>query len=124
MQIEIRQGLPFVTTTVTHQGKSLTLSNTLLDTGSAATIFSADALLTIGIQLEPQDTIHQVRGVGGTEFVFAKTIDKIAVGSLQVDAFEIEVGAMEYGFDLQGIIGLDFLIQVGAQIDLGTFQIR
>ena len=34
--------------------------------------------------------------------------------------FEIEVGAMDYGFrfELGGIVGMDFLEQVGAVIDL------
>ena len=42
---------------------------------------------------------------------------------LSVDDFEIEVGAMDYGFDIDGIVGMDFLIQVGAVIDLERLEI-
>ncbi len=41
--------------------------------------------------------IHRIRGLGGTEFVFTKQIDRTALGNLEVRNFEIEVGAMAYG---------------------------
>ncbi len=64
--------------------------------------------------------MDRIRGVGGTEFVFSKTIDRISLGDLTVSDFEIEVGAMDYGFhfELDGIVGMDFLEQIGAVIDL------
>ncbi len=105
---------------VLHRGRRLDLENVLLDTGSASTIFSADRLLDIDLRCEPTDILNRIRGVGGTEFVFSKTIDRLSLGSLMVADFEIEVGAMDYGFgfELDGIVGMDFLEQVGAVIDL------
>jgi len=41
-----------------------------------------------------------------------------------VTNFAIEVGAMDYGFAIDGIIGTDFLLQVGAVIDLSRLEIR
>ena len=38
--------------------------------------------------------------------------------------FDIEVGAMDYGFAIDGIIGTDFLLQVGAVIDLSRLEIH
>lgn len=67
--------------------------------------------------------IRRIRGVGGTEFVFSKRVDELSVGDLSVSHFDIEVGAMDYGFDLDGIIGLDFLRAVRAKIDLGALTI-
>jgi hypothetical protein len=46
------------------------------------------------------------------------------VGKLQVSDFDIEVGAMDYGFAIDGIIGTDFLLQVGAVIDLSRLEIH
>ena len=102
------------------RGRKLDLENVLLDTGSASTIFSADRLLDIDLRCEPTDILNRIRGVGGTEFVFSKTIDQLVLGDLNVSNFEIEVGAMDYGFrfELDGIVGMDFLKQVGAVIDL------
>ncbi len=103
-----------------YRGRSLDLDNVLLDTGSASTIFSADRLLDVDVRCEPTDILNRVRGVGGTEFVFSKTIDGLSLGELKVEDFEIEVGAMDYGFnfELDGILGMDFLERVGAVIDL------
>jgi len=123
MKIRLRDGLPHVTASLTYQGRRLSLKDVLLDTGSAGAIFSTDRVLDIGLTYEPDDTVHRIRGVGGTEFVFTKRVDRLAVGELQVNDFQIEVGAMDYGFDIDGIIGMDFLIQVGAIIDLATLEV-
>lgn len=95
----------------------------MLDTGSAGTLFHVERLMTIGLLMEPEDMIRRIRGVGGTEFVFSKRVDELSVGDLSVSHFDIEVGAMDYGFDLDGIIGLDFLRAVRAKIDLGALTI-
>jgi len=105
---------------VLYRGRRLDLENVLLDTGSASTIFSADRLLEIDLRCDPTDILNRIRGVGGTEFVFSKTVDRLSLGDLAVSDFEIEVGAMDYGFsfELGGIVGMDFLERVGAVIDL------
>ena len=122
MKIRLRDGLPYVTASLTYQGQRLSFGNVLLDTGSAGAIFSTDRVLTIGLTYEPDDRVHRIRGVGGTEFVFTKRVDCLAVSELQVNDFQIEVGAMDYGFDIDGIIGMDFLIQDGAIIDLAKLE--
>jgi len=123
MKIRLRDGLPYVAATLIYQGRQLLLNDVLLDTGSAGAIFSTDRLLAIGLTYEPDDMVHRVRGVGGTEFVFTKHVDRLAVGELHISDFQIEVGGMDYGFDIDGIIGMDFLVQVGAVIDLATLEV-
>lgn len=124
MRIRIEVGLPFVSVTLTHGERDLELDRVLLDTGSARCVFAVDRLQIIDVQYEPQDAVHRIRGVGGTEFVFTKRVDRLALGELRADDFEIEAGAVDYGIDLQGIVGLDFLIQVGAVIDLASLEVR
>jgi hypothetical protein len=68
--------------------------------------------------------VHRIHGVGGVEFVFAKRVEAVQVGELHANDFEIEVGAMDYGFPIDGILGTDFLIRVGAVIDLHRLEIR
>ena len=123
MKIHLRKGLPYVTATIRHHDQQLTLERVLLDTGSAGTVFSADKILSIGIKYEAEDAVHRIRGVGGAEFVFAKKVNCLSLGVLEVEDFEIEVGAMDYGFDIEGIIGMDFLTQCGAMIDLSHLEI-
>ncbi len=122
MKIRLRDSLPYVTASLTYQGQRMSFENVLLDTGSGGVIFSTDRVSAISLMYEPDDMVHRIRGVGGTEFVFTKRIDCLAVGELLVNDFQIEVGAMDYGFDIDGIIGMDFLIQVGAIIDLAKLE--
>lgn len=124
MKIRIKNGLPYVSATLAHRRQRVTLKNVLLDTGSAGTIFSTDKVATIGLTYEPDDFVHRIRGVGGSEFVFTKRVDELQMGGLKVSRFELEVGAMNYGFDMDGIIGLDFLTAVGALIDLDGMELR
>ena len=48
----------------------------------------------------------------------------VKVEELWADDFEIEVGAMNYGFDLDGILGVNFLIRAGAVVDLTRTEVR
>lgn len=124
MKIRIKNGLPYISATLKHRRQHVTLKNVLLDTGSAGTIFSTDKVAAIGLTYEPDDFVHRIRGVGGSEFVFTKQVNELQVGGLKVSGFELEVGAMNYGFDMDGIIGLDFLQAVGALIDLNKMELR
>lgn len=100
----------------------MTLNNVLLDTGSASTLLSTDSVAAIGIVPQPADPIHRVRGVGGTEFVFEKTIDEIAMPPLGRKNCKAEIGLLDYGFDIDGILGLDFLLASQAVIDLRELE--
>ena len=124
MRIQVRDGLPYVTVTLHYRGQQMDLANVLLDTGSAGTPFAADQVLTVGLQYEANDLVQRIRGVGGAEFVFLKRLDHLSVGELQVSDFDIEIGAVDYGFAIDGIIGTDFLLQVGALIDLSRLEIH
>ncbi|MDM8559175.1 retropepsin-like aspartic protease [Candidatus Parabeggiatoa sp. HSG14] len=123
MKIRMQSGLPYVQVSLTHHNQHQTLDNVVLDTGSAGTIFSADAVLNIGLQLESDDIVREIRGVGGTEFVFSKYIDSLSLGKFELKDFEIEIGTMDYGFLIDGIVGINFLHRVGACIDLAHLEI-
>jgi hypothetical protein len=123
MKIHVREDLLYVDVVLIYRGQEIALENVLLDTGSTGTIFSADKVDAVDLLPEPDDLIHQIRGVGGTEFVFTKKVDSLILGNLKVYNFAIEIGAMKYGFDLDGIIGLDFLLQTRAIIDLSQLEI-
>ena len=126
MKIRLRDGLPFISASLLYQGREITLENVLLDTGSAGTLFATDAVSAVGLTYEPQDSVHRIRGVGGAEFVFTKRVDRLSVDTLHADDFEIEVGAMDYGFGfvIEGIVGTDFLVRTKATIDLDRLEVR
>jgi predicted aspartyl protease len=124
MKIRMQSGLPYVQISLTHQNQHQTLDNVVLDTGSAGTVLSADAVLNIGLQLESDDVVREIRGVGGTEFVFSKCIDRLSLGKFELKDFEIEIGTTDYGFVIDGIVGINFLHRVGACIDLVQLEIH
>src|SRR4051794_324458 len=104
MKIRLEHGLVYVEAILTFRGRILPLSNVILDTGSASTIFAADRLLAMGFVRELADAVGRFGGVGGTEFVFTRGLDRLVVGEMGVDGFEIGVGAMDYGFPADGIL--------------------
>ncbi len=123
MKLTLREGLLFVPLTVAYQGHSLCISDIVVDTGSASTLLSADYLASIGVVPEPYDVLYTVRGVGGTEVVFSRSLDQVQVGRCTLRDFAVEVGSVEYGFNINGILGTDFLLQAQAVIDLQTLQL-
>ncbi|KIL07474.1 hypothetical protein SR42_14225 [Clostridium botulinum] len=83
-----------------------------------------DKVEEIGVVIEEDDTIETIEGVGGIEFVYKKNIDELIIGDIRVGNFKVEIGVMDYGFDIDGIIGIDFLKKINALIDLDKMEIQ
>jgi hypothetical protein len=124
MQLILKDNLPFTTVTVEYQGASAEVRNVLIDTGSASSIFSIDSVESIGVIPMPEDVLHLIRGVGGTEVVFQRKIDALKIGAFCLPNFEIEVGGMDYGFEIDAILGMDFLLCSKAIINLKEMRIQ
>lgn len=124
MELRLYHGLPVVLAFVEHGGSVLELENVLVDTGSAGTVLKATSMERLGVSRRPDDPTFTIRGVGGTEEVIVRILDRISIGNVSVSGFPAEIGAMDYGFPIDGILGMDFLTQVGAVIDLGAMEIR
>ena len=122
--IYIIDGLPFVAVTLQANGQSLRLERVLLDTGSEGTVFKTDNLKTLGIFPQPTDRLRFLRGIGGDEAVIEKTIEVVQVGSLIAAIFTIQLGAVEYGIAMDGILGLDFLRRTQAIVDFKALELR
>lgn len=118
VKLDFKYGLPFCNITLFYKGKSMVLNNVLIDTGSGGTVLKMERVDELGITIEKDDLIETISGVGGVEFVYKKNIDSINLGNLVISNFTIEVGVMDYGFEIDGILGIDFLKEVGAIIDL------
>ena len=85
-----------------------------------------DLPFVAAIQITPSenDELSLIRGVGGSEVVFSRVVDCLQIDSHKLTGFEIEVGGMDYGFEIDGILGMDALTQMGVVIDLSKMQIR
>jgi predicted aspartyl protease len=120
----IEDGLLLTDMELIFKGQSLLLKRVLIDTGSGSTVVSTDLTESIGIVAEEYDMIYRISGVGGSEFVYSKTVDSVRIGDIQTENFALEIGAMNYGFDLDGIIGLDLLQQTKAIINIDKLTLK
>ncbi|AVP63422.1 hypothetical protein C3B64_03760 [Clostridium botulinum] len=118
VKLQLKHGLPFCSIKLIYKDKEMILDNILLDTGSGGTVLKMDKVEEVGITIEENDIIETISGVGGSEFVYKKYVNSISIGDLILDNFKVEIGVMDYGFEINGIIGMDFLKSLGAIIDL------
>ncbi|UJF33019.1 retropepsin-like aspartic protease [Paenibacillus hexagrammi] len=121
--LRLLHGLPIVCIDVVFSGRRLRLENVLLDTGSSGTILDADKVAEIGVKPEGTDRTAIIHGVGGTEIVFTKWFDAVALGDWTVKECKVEIGAMDYGIEIDGILGFDFIRTAGLIIDTNKMQV-
>lgn len=123
MNIKLRDGLPFIEVDVTHGKKTLKIKNVLVDTGSASTIISSDIALDLGLGPSPEDELVRIHGVGGSEYVYEKNIEEIKFETTIISNLMVDVGAMNYGFEIDAITGMNFLISTRLIIDIDKMTI-
>jgi hypothetical protein len=118
MQLLLKDNLPFVVVTIAYSGQTVEAKHVLVDTGSATTIVAADVVAHIQVVPTPDDELRIIRGIGGSEVVFSRVVDYLQIGEYKLRRFEVEVGGMDYGFQIDGILGMDSLTEMGAIINL------
>jgi hypothetical protein len=123
MRLTLRDGLLVVDLSVTYRLRDVLIPDVVIDTGSARTVMSADWLAKVGLVPEPYDTLYTVRGIGGAEVVFARQVDQLHIGPVSLADIEIEVGGLDYGFELNGILGVDLLRRSQAVIDVAALEL-
>lgn len=106
---------------VTFRGNSLTINNVVVDTGSSHTVASPDILESIGVTYENGDKIYEAYGIGGTVPFYTKQMDKIQIGSLAVEKFQIDVGMLPEGHN--ALLGLDILKAYKFIVDLDSLKL-
>lgn len=124
MELLLKDNLPFLSVTLVYQGASLEINNILLDTGSATTVFSADIVARVGIVPEPGDVLQTIQGVGGIEIIYERQVNELLIGDRTIRNLVIEVGGMDYGFDINGILGMNVLKQMKAIINLAKMKLE
>lgn len=115
----------YVSVTVRANDQELVLPHMVIDTGSAATLFRSSDLEKIGIFLPMNGIVKRLRGIGGSEFVIEFPIPYLTIDdTMVVEPFTIHAGAVNYGYNIDGFIGLDFLLHVQATLDLPNLEVR
>ncbi len=121
MNIEYRDGLLFTSIEISYKGKSKIIENIVIDTGASQSLISQDCVDDIDIKVSGEDEITTSYGIGGKEHAFVKTIDKVQVGEFCLDNCSLDFTSFLYE-DINGLLGLDILLNAGFIIDLKTLK--
>ena len=123
MNIEFRDGLLFTSIQITYNGVSKVIDNMVIDTGCARTLIVSEVVEEINIRVEPDDELIVCQGIGGTEVSFVKHIDLIKLENIEFKNKDIDFSNIDYE-GINGLIGLDLLIEAGISIDLDKLKMH
>ena len=113
IKLRHEHGLILCSLDITINNDELHLENVLVDTGSATTLINSDY-----INLDGTEIIRNAHGVGGYETILKKRINVFKINGLELKNFEISLGEMDYGIELDCLLGLDVLETLGADINI------
>nr|WP_239549182.1 aspartyl protease family protein [Scopulibacillus daqui] len=117
--------MPIVALKIRIGHQSTLLSNVLLDTGCAASVFDTDELKKIGLPLDyTAGQAVRMYGIGGqSEWCYEQTIPSIFINMHEFKELKLQLGPIKsiYGFD--GIIGNDIIMKIGMVIDFRQLKI-
>lgn len=119
MKLELRNGLLFTSLKVSYLGHEKVIDNIVLDTGAAETLISPDTVLDIGIEAINSDSVNSYYGVGGDlHSFFSKAVNSVQIDTIKLDDIKLDFGVIDPHGDINGLLGLDILLKLEAQIDL------
>ena len=113
VKLRYQDDLLFTSLDLTINNETLKLANVLIDTGSATTLINADYIF-----LDGTEKILNVQGVGRYEKVLFKKIDNFQIDNFTLNDISICVGDMDYGINIDCILGLDILKALNANISI------
>ena len=98
------------------------IDDVVIDTGAAETLLSPDSV--VGLVAEMGDNISSFYGVGGSfHDSFSKHVDKIILDTVELEDVKVDFGIIDPSGRINGLLGLDLLMEVGAIIDLENLTI-
>jgi len=121
MKIEYRDGLLFTSIEITYKGRTKTIENIVIDTGASQSLISQDCVDDIGIKVSGDDEIITSYGIGGKEHAFVKKVDFVKIDSFKKGNCTLDFTQIQY-HDINGLLGLDILMEAGFIIDLKRLE--
>lgn len=95
------------------------INNIILDTGAVETLISPDIVVDIGIEAIKSDSVNSYYGIGGDlHSFFSKAVDSVEIDNTKLDGIKLDFGVIDPQGDINGLLGLDILLKLYAQIDL------
>lgn len=102
-----KQGLIWVSAEIVYEGVSVTISDCIIDTGSATTALDIDL---VNFNYKKHAVIRRLTGIGGgTQEVLSQKIDTLILDNYFLHGISIEFGDISGNFGINGFIGNDIL---------------
>ena len=118
-KLEFKNGLLYTDIELTHDGKSVTIKDVIVDTGASHTIILPEYLEVMDVGLSEDDTIVRASGYGGSvAYSVRKSINKMSCGDIVVNNIRLDFGEIDPLERVNGLLGLDFLKESKVSIDL------
>ncbi|CAM3183876.1 aspartyl protease family protein [Filibacter tadaridae] len=122
MKLKLINHLLEVEMVISYKGKTKIVDKLVIDTGAAHTLISSDIVDEISIYFENGDPLVSSYGIGGEEYSFRKSVDFITLGTHEIQGMKLDFGNLD-GWDINGLIGLDILMDGMFIIDLGKLEL-
>ena len=124
VKLTFKHGLLYAEVELENKGKKVLISDVIVDTGAAHSIFLADYLNDLDIDIEENEELVVTYGYGGyANSSLRKRIEKISIGNIQLRDFKIDFGEIDPDERINGLLGLDFLKGAKVLIDLDELKI-
>jgi hypothetical protein len=123
MKIKFNNGLLYAALELTYNGKLKILDNIIIDTGAAHSIICPDIVEDLGIEDSPEDELITMYGIGGAQYAYRKKIESIKFGSCLVNEYKLDFGYIDENGRINGLLGLDLLMEMGLILDLKNLKI-
>ncbi|GMA66117.1 retropepsin-like aspartic protease [Alicyclobacillus fastidiosus] len=118
MRIEERDGLLFVSVTLSHKGITQLVDDVILDTGAAQSLIDMTAVEPMDIAAEGQDDFVFMSGIGGQEVALRKRIDFVQFGDYVIENAHVDFAYLDTHPGINGLLGADILLSGRFIIDL------
>ena len=113
INLKFKNSLLFCELDININGQLLHLNNVLIDTGSATTLINNDY-----VSLDGSEEFINIYGVGGYEAVLNKHFNTIIINDISINDTIISVGELDYGIDIDMLLGLDLLQKLNANLNI------
>ena len=124
MEVEYKGGLLFTSIGISFRGNSKIIHNIVIDTGAAESIISPDVVEDIEIFAEQEDSINSFYAAGGSlHNYFSKKVQEVSLGKVGLNDVRMDFGVIDPKGYINGLLGLDLLMKIGAVIDLSRLSI-
>ncbi|WP_040205888.1 retropepsin-like aspartic protease [Neobacillus jeddahensis] len=126
MKIEMFEGLPIVSVSLTYKGKTMCIHDVLLDTGCSTTIFDTDEVEEIGLIIDRKNgRPRRMYGVGGeSELCYEQIVSNIRINNHLFDSFQLHLGITKETYGFNGILGVDFMYESNIIIDFNEMVVK